>query len=141
MRVGNRGCSKEECGCSGNYYFQHRPSPRRVAPLHNGDALRGYVDLNQGTSAAQCSSFYISEINLVSTADGEAGHVQTFVGFGPSKEEAEKSALGWCSHIRFDLETCLNSDRLTARNYRSDGGDAALDLKYMKAVARITGCS
>jgi hypothetical protein len=99
----------------------------------------------QGTraepQAPQCSSFYISEINLVSTADGEAGHVQTFVGFGPSKEEAEKSALGWCSHIRFDLETCLNSDRLTARNYRSDGGDAALDLKYMKAVARITGCS
>ena len=89
----------------------------------------------------QCSSFYISEINLVSTTDGEAGHVQTFVGFGPSKEEAEKSALGWCSHIRFDLETCLNSDRLTARNYRSDGGDAALDLKYMKAVARITGYS
>ena len=91
--------------------------------------------------ASQCSSFYISEINLVSTADGEAGHVQTFVGFGPSKEEAEKSALGWCSHIRFDLETCLNSDRLTARNSQSDGIGAALHLKYMKAVARITGCS
>jgi hypothetical protein len=91
--------------------------------------------------AAQCSSFYISEITLVSTADGEAGHVQTFVGFGPSKEEAEKSALGWCSHIRFDLETCLNSDRLTARNSPSDGDGAALHLKYMKAVARITGCS
>ncbi|TYL71083.1 hypothetical protein [Bradyrhizobium cytisi] len=91
--------------------------------------------------AAQCSSFYISEINLVSTAAGEAGHVQTFVGFGPSKEEAEKSALGWCSHIRFDLETCLNSDRLTTRNSPSDGGGAALHLKYMKAVARITGCA
>jgi hypothetical protein len=57
--------------------------------------------------AAQCSSYYISEINLVSTADAEAGHVQTFVGFGPSMEEAEKNALGWCSHIRFDLETCF----------------------------------
>ncbi|MHC2291700.1 hypothetical protein [Bradyrhizobium barranii] len=32
--------------------------------------------------AAQCSSYYISEINLVSTADTEAGHVQTFVAFG-----------------------------------------------------------
>ena len=89
----------------------------------------------------QFSSYYISEINLVSTADGEAGHVQTFVGFGPSKEEAEKSALAWCSHIRFDLETCLNSDRRTARNSPSEGGDAALHLKYMKAVARVTGCS
>src|SRR5215471_5983844 len=33
-----------------------------------------------------------------------------FVGFGPSKEEAEKNALGSCSRIRSDLETCLNSD-------------------------------
>jgi hypothetical protein len=57
----------------------------------------------------QCSSYYISEINLVSTVDTEAGHVQTYVGFGQSKEEAEKNALGWCSRIRFDLETCQNS--------------------------------
>jgi hypothetical protein len=91
--------------------------------------------------AAQCSSYYISEINLVSTADTEAGHVHTFVGFGPSREEAEKNALGWCSRIRFDLETCLDSDRITARNDLSEGGDYSLHLKYMKAVRRITGCN
>jgi len=77
------------------------------------------------SQTGQCSSYYISGINLVSAADGQAGHVQTFVGFGPFKEEAEKSASGWCSHIRFDLETCLNSDRRTARNPPSEGGDAA----------------
>jgi hypothetical protein len=88
----------------------------------------------------QCSSYYISEINLVSTADTEAGHVQTYVGFGPSKEEAEKNALGWCSRIRFDLETCLNSDLITGRNAPSDASDNSLHLKYMKAVKRITGC-
>jgi hypothetical protein len=93
------------------------------------------------SQAAQCSSYYISEVTLVSTADGETGHVQTFVGFGPSKEEAESSALKWCSHVRFDLETCLNSDRVTAPNLPSGGSDGALHLKYMKAVARITGCS
>ncbi|QIO32192.1 hypothetical protein [Bradyrhizobium sp. 1(2017)] len=93
------------------------------------------------SQAVQCSSYYISEITLVSTADGEAGHVQTFVGFGPSKEEAENKALGWCSHIRFDLETCVNSDRATARNSASEGGSGLLHLKYRKAVARITGCS
>src|ERR1700749_4372363 len=68
----------------------------------------------------QCSSYYISEINLVSTADSEAGHVQTFVGFGPSKEEAEKNALGSCSHISFDLQTCLDSDRSSGLNAPSD---------------------
>ncbi|MBR1174665.1 hypothetical protein JQ617_11920 [Bradyrhizobium sp. KB893862 SZCCT0404] len=87
-----------------------------------------------------CASYYISEITLVSTADGEAGHVQTFVGFGPSREEAENKALGWCSRVRFDLETCLNSDRITARNAPSDGSSGLLHLKYMKAVARVTGC-
>ena len=90
--------------------------------------------------AAQCSLYYISEINLVSTADTEAGHVQTPVGFGLSKEEAEKTVLGWCSRIRFDLETCLNSDRLTGPNTASDGDDNSLHLKYMKAVKRVTGC-
>jgi hypothetical protein len=90
--------------------------------------------------AAQCSSYYISEINLVSTDDAEAGHVQTFVGFGPSKEEAEKSALGSCSRIRFDIETCLNSDRITDRN-APEGSENSLHLKYMKAVKRFTGCS
>lgn len=88
----------------------------------------------------QCSSYYISEITLVSTADGEAGHVETFVGFGASREEAENKAMGWCSHIRFDLETCLNSDRMTARNAPSEGSSGLLHLKYMKAVARMTGC-
>jgi hypothetical protein len=47
--------------------------------------------------AASCSSYYISEITLVSPGDTEGGRVQTFVGFGASKEEAEKNALGSCS--------------------------------------------
>ena len=87
-----------------------------------------------------CSSYYISEITLVSSADGEAGHVQTFVGVGSSADEAEKKALAWCSHIKFDLETCLSSDRMTTRNAPSEGGSGFLHLKYRKAVARITGC-
>ena len=37
------------------------------------------------SQTGQCSSYYISGINLVSAADGQAGHVQTFVGFGPFK--------------------------------------------------------
>ena len=49
--------------------------------------------------AAQCSSFYISEITLVSTADGEAGHVQTFVGFwslqGRGREECPGMVLAY----------------------------------------------
>ena len=57
----------------------------------------------QGTraepQAAQCSSFYISEINIVSTADGEAGHVQTFVGFwslqGRGREECPGMVLAY----------------------------------------------
>ncbi|MHB0769160.1 hypothetical protein [Bradyrhizobium sp. 5.13L] len=88
----------------------------------------------------QCSSYYISEITLVSTADGEAGHVQTFVGFGLSAEDAERNVMGWCSHIKFDLETCLRSDRITARNAPSEGSGGLLHFKYMKAVARMTGC-
>src|ERR1700751_3286342 len=63
--------------------------------------IYGLFGVRAEVMAAQCSSYYISEINLVSTDDAEAGHVQTFVGFGPSKEEAEKSALGSCSRIRF----------------------------------------
>ena len=55
--------------------------------------------------ASSCSSYYISEITLVSPGDTEAGRVQTFVGFGASKEEAEKIALGSCSHIQLDLQT------------------------------------
>ena len=39
--------------------------------------------------AASCSSYYISEIALVSPGDTQAGPVHTFVGFGASKEEAE----------------------------------------------------
>ena len=88
----------------------------------------------------QCSSYYISEITLVSTADGEAGRVETFVGFGLSEEDAERNAMGWCSHIKFDLETCLRSDRMTMRNAPSQGGGGLLHLKSMKAVARRTGC-
>jgi hypothetical protein len=101
----------------------------------------GMIGSRAEVMAAECSSYYISEITLVSTADTEAGHVQTYVGFGPSKEEAEKNALAWCSRIRFDLETCLNSDRMTGRNSVSEGSDNSLHLKYMKAVKRITGCS
>jgi hypothetical protein len=91
--------------------------------------------------AAQCSSYYISEINLVSVADTKAGHVQTFVGFGSSKDEAEKNALGSCSHISFDLQTCLDSDRTSGLNAASDAAGNSLHLKYNKAVKRITGCN
>jgi hypothetical protein len=91
---------------------------------------------------AQCPSYYISEINIVSVADTEAGNVQTYVGFGQSKEEAEKNAAGACSHLRFDLQTCLESDRTWGRNTLIDSASAdnSLHLKYMKAVKRITGC-
>jgi len=87
--------------------------------------------------ATDCSSYYISEVNIVSVADTEAGNVQTYVGFGHSKEESEQNALGACSHFRFDLQTCLDSDRSSGRN--ADSNDS-LHLKYMKAVKRITGC-
>jgi len=90
--------------------------------------------------AAACSSYYISEITLVSPGDIEAGRVLTFVGFGTSKEEAEKNALGSCSHIQLDLETCLASDSVLGRNASSDDANNALHLKYTKAVKRITGC-
>jgi hypothetical protein len=90
---------------------------------------------------AQCSSYYISEINIVSAADIQAGNVQTYVGFGRSKEEAEKNVLGACSHLGFDLQTCLDSDRVSSRNSASDSADSSLHLKYMKAVKRVTGCS
>jgi len=90
--------------------------------------------------ATDCSSYYISEVNIVSVADTEAGNVQTYVGFGHSKEESEQNALGACSHVRFDLQTCLESDRTSARNALSDSADNSLHLKYMKAVKRITGC-
>jgi hypothetical protein len=90
--------------------------------------------------AASCSSYYISEITLVSPGDTEAGRVQTFVGFGASKEEAEKNALGSCSHIQLDLQTCLDSDRILGRNAPSDEANSSLHLKYTKAVKRVTGC-
>jgi len=90
--------------------------------------------------AASCSSYYISEITLVSPVDTEAVRVLTFVGFGASKEEAEKNALGSCSHIQLDLETCLASDRVLDRNAPSDEAKISLHLKYSKAVKRITGC-
>jgi hypothetical protein len=80
-----------------------------------------------------------SEINIVSVADTDAGNVQTYVGFGSTKEQAEKNALGACSHTRFDLETCLESDRVSGSN--SNSADSSLHLKYMKAAKRITGCS
>jgi hypothetical protein len=101
----------------------------------------GMIGARAEALAAQCSSYYISEINLVSTADSEAGHVQTFVGFGPSKEEAEKNALGSCSHISFDLQICLDSDRSSGLNAPSDPSGNLLHLKYIKAVRRITGCN
>jgi hypothetical protein len=82
--------------------------------------------------AASCSSYYISEITLVSAIDTEAGRVP--------KEEAEKNALGSCSHIQQDLQTCLDSDRMLGRNAASDTANGSLHLKYTKAVRRITGC-
>ena len=78
--------------------------------------------------ASSCSSYYISEITLVSPGDNEAGRVQTFVGFGASKEEAEKNALGSCSHIQLDLETCLASDRVLDRNAPSDEAKTSLHI-------------
>ena len=92
-------------------------------------------------AAGPCSSYYISEINLVSTVDDAPGNVLTFVGFGLSKEESDKNAVGACSHVRFDLETCLDSDRASGLNTASDSTNGALHLKYGKAVKRITGCS
>ncbi|MGY2908081.1 hypothetical protein [Bradyrhizobium sp. URHC0002] len=91
-------------------------------------------------TAASCSSYYISEITLVSPGDTEAGRVQTFVGFGASKEEAEKNALGSCSHVQLDLQTCLDSDRILGRNAPSDEANSSLHLKYRKAVKRVAGC-
>ena len=72
--------------------------------------------------------------------DTAAGHVQVFVGFGSSTEEAEKNALGSCSHIQLDLQTCLDSDRILGRNTPPDKDGSPLHLKYMKAVKRITAC-
>ena len=102
--------------------------------------LFGIFGARGEVQAAQCSSYYISEINIVSVADADAGNVQTFVGFGQSKEESEKNAMGACSHLRFDLETCLDSDRTSGRNAFSDSADNSLHFKYMKAVKRVTGC-
>jgi hypothetical protein len=115
-----------------------RPTMRRavLAMLIFGGSLA-----RAEATTAQCSSYYISEINIVSTDDAEPGHVQTFVGFGPSKEEAEKNVLASCSRIRFEIETCLNSDRKTDRNAPSEGRENSLHSKYTKAVMRFTGCS
>ena len=96
----------------------------------------GRVDLDQAKQGVVTAK----SCGAVPGVTTEAGHVQTHVGFRLSKEEAEKNALGWCSRIRFDLETCLNSDRLTGPNAASDGSDNSLHLKYMKAVKRVTGC-
>jgi hypothetical protein len=100
----------------------------------------GMLGTSSEVLAVPCSSYYISEITLVSPGDTEAGRALTFVGFGASKEEAEKNALGSCSHIQLDLETCLASDRILGRNAPSDEANSSLHLKYTKAVKRITGC-
>lgn len=100
----------------------------------------GMLGTSSVVPAAQCSSYYISEITLVSPGDTDAGRVLTFVGFGASKEEAEKNALGSCSHIQLDLQTCLDSDRILGRNAPSGETSSALHLKYTKAVKRITNC-
>jgi hypothetical protein len=114
---------------------------QRMKPLALAILMLGIFDARTGLRAAQCSDYYIAEINLVSTLDSVGGHVQTFVGFGPSAQEAEKNALASCSHLKFDLETCLGSDRISGRNMASSATDAPLHLKYMKAVKRITGCT
>ena len=100
----------------------------------------GMLEPRTAVLAAQCSAYYISEINIVSVADTDAGNVQTYVGFGQSAEEAQKNALGACSHLRFDLQICLESDLTSGRNALSDSSDNSLHLKYAKAVKRITGC-
>ena len=100
----------------------------------------GMIGARAEVLAAQCSSYYISEITLVSPVDTQAGHVQTFVGFGSSKDEAENNALGSCSHIKLDLQTCLDSDRISGRNDPSYKTSNSLHLRYVKAAKRITGC-
>ena len=112
-----------------------------MKPLVMATLTLGLLNARAEILAAECSAYYISEINLVSTVDTVGGHVQTFVGFGPSAQEAEQNALASCSHLRFDLETCLDSDRISGRNAVSGSTDNSLHLKYMKAVKRITGCS
>ena len=89
----------------------------------------GMLGTSSEVLAVPCSSYYISEITLVSPGDTEAGRVLTFVGFGASKEEAEKNALGSCSHIQLDLQTCLDSDRASGRNDLSDLTGNLLHLK------------
>jgi hypothetical protein len=91
--------------------------------------------------AAQCSTYYISEIKIVSVADADAGRVETYVGFGQSREEAEKNAIGACSRLRNQLETCMDSDRTSGRNAPSETDDNSLHIRYMKAVRLVTGCS
>ena len=110
---------------------------KRALPI----LLFGLFGISAEVQAVQCSSYYISEINIVSVADTDAGNVQTYVGFGQSREESEKNAMGACSHLRFDLQTCLDSDRTSGRNALSDSADNSLHLKYTKAVKRVTGCS
>lgn len=112
-----------------------------MKPLVLATLMLGLLDAHAEILAAQCSVYHISEINLVSTVDTVGGHVQTFVGFGPSAQEAEKNALASCSHLKFDLETCLDSDRISGRNAMSGSPDNLLHLKYTKAIRRITGCS
>src|SRR5256885_2390942 len=95
--------------------------------------LLGMSGAGVEVQAAPCSSYYISEITLVSPVDTEAGHVQTFVGFGESQEQAEKNALGSCSHIKLDLQTCADSDRVLGRNSLSEAAGNSLHLKYTRA--------
>jgi hypothetical protein len=54
------------------------------------------------------------------------------------REEAQQNAMAACSHMRFDIQTCLELDLRSGRN---DPSDNSLHLKYMKALRRITGCS
>jgi len=89
---------------------------KRALPI----LLFGLFGISAEVQAAQCSSYYISEINIVSVADTDAGNVQTYVGFGQSRED---------------------SDRTSGRNALSDSADNSLHLKYTKAVKRVTGCS
>jgi hypothetical protein len=116
---------------------QQRSAVKAAAPMV---LVLGLLLAPAEVIAASCSSYYISEITLVSPGDTEAGRVHTFAGFGASKEEAEKNALGSCSHIQLDFETCLASDRIVGRNAPSDEANSSLHLKYTKAVKRITGC-
>jgi len=54
----------------------------------------GLFGVRAEVMAAQCSSYYISEINLVSTDDAEAGHVQTLLDLDRQRKRQRRGPWG-----------------------------------------------